>query len=108
MCSSTKNNENSTNAVVYTVTGRVNLGFETPSEYRATNGDHLDFKICREADVELKLVRSNSAPPCKRRRRFTDNPRSVNNWNGKKSSEPESDYEDSFVRKRFAKNHPMK
>ncbi len=108
MCSSTKNNENSTKAEVYTVTGRVNWGFETPDEYRTTNNDHVDFEIYRKADVELRLVRSNSAPPCKRRRRFSENPRSVINWNGNKPSEPESDYEDSLIRKRFAKNHPLK
>ncbi len=105
MCKSKKQETRSTRAVIYTVSGRVNLGFEAPLERRTSN---VEFEMNREADIEFRLVRSRSAPPCKRKRRFSENPRSASNWNGKKSSEPESDYEDSFVRNRFAQNPPIK
>ena len=103
MCSSKKNEINSPIVEVYTVTGKINIGFEKPLEYKTTNGVSLDFEINNEADLEFKLERSSSAPPCRRKRRFTENPRSVICWNGNETCEPDSDMKIVFSEKDLLK-----
>ena len=61
MCSSTTNEVDLTEAVVYTVSGKVNLGFEPHNVYKATIVDRFDYEINRKADVELRLEKSSSA-----------------------------------------------